>query len=334
VTIQTIIKNSIKKLRDNNETLTPQNYEKAFCEEAKKHGVIVQECNKVDKFIQKLAPKYQKELYNRNIQTLDEMFVFLTTLLNRLDKEESAAVIKAYTLLIRRIIQAATLYKDNELQSIADFSLKKLDPHMKLNEIEELRLKWNDFLMKYDDSFLQPLQNYIPVQKMDYKQICNKLLECLQGTPKAKEIFDALAQVLVASLSPSIASSSNDSIASISQQILKNPDSLSTKAMIDDIKSMVKLRISLDKAEITMQVEKLNDIIETLSAKLYLMGKNSSKSSSRIEGIKAELESVDVKDQNFKQVHQKLSLIANSLEEEIKLFYNDTSRKKRKRCTI
>jgi len=114
---------------------------------------------------------------------------------------------------------------------------------------------------------------------------------------------------------------------SISQQILKNPDSLSTKAMIDDIKSMVQLRISLDKAEITMQVEKLNDIIETLSAKLYLMGKNSSKSSSRIEGIKAELESVDVKDQNFKQVHQKLSLIANSLEEEIKLFYNDIKEK-------
>ncbi|MGM0623601.1 MAG: diguanylate cyclase [Campylobacterota bacterium] len=327
MTIQKIIKSSIKALQEKNEALTPQNYTEAFCREAKKQGVVIEDCNKVDKFIKKLAPKYQKELYRRNIHTLDELFTFLTMLLNRLDKEESAAVIKAYTLLIRRVVQAATLHKDARLQEIATQSLQTLDPHMKLSEIEDLRVKWNDYVMEYDDSFLEPLQKYVPIKKMEYKQVCQTLLEALRDKPEAMEGFDALAEVVVAALSPSVASSANDTLATFSQQLLKNPKSLTTRGVIEDIRSMVKLRISLDKAQIASQVTKLNDIIETLSVKLNLLSKTGDKNSSDIQGLKTQLQEVDLQDQNFENIHGKLSTIVNSLEEEATIFYNDIKEK-------
>lgn len=327
MTIQTIIKNSIQKLRNDNESLTPKNYEKAFCEEAKKHGVVVEDCMKIDKFIKKLAPKYQNELYRRNIQTLDELFMFLTTVLNRLDKEESAAVIKAYTLLIRRVIQAAKINKDHQVQKIAQQSLNDLDPHMRLEEIEKLRVLWNDYVMNYDDSFLEPLKKYMPVNKLEYKEIIEKLLSSIDNTPKAKEGFDAIAQVVVLALVPSIASATNDKLAKISQELLKNPESLTTQGMLNDINSMVKLRIALDKEEISNQVSKLNDIIEMLSSKLQIMSKNSSESSSKIKGIRVDLENVDFSKKNFENLHEKLTNIVNSLESESKTFYEDIKEK-------
>lgn len=327
MTIQTIIKNSIQRLKDNNETFTPQNYERVFCEEAKKHGVVVEDCMRIDKFMKKLAPKYQKELYSRNIHTLDELFMFLTTLLNRLDKEESAAVIKAYTLLIRRVVQAAATNKNKEVKQIAKKSLDMLDVHMKLDEIQQLRTLWNDYVMQYDDSFLEPLKKYIPVSKMEYKDICNKLYECLSDTPNAKESFEHIAAVMVAALVPSIAPATDDALAKISRELQKNPQSLTTQGMLNDIGSMVKLRISLDKAQIVSQITKLNDIIETLSKKLSTMSQNSNESNSKIQGIKVELQEVDLNSADFEKLHKKLLVIVDSLEGESKTFYQDIKEK-------
>ncbi len=307
--------------------MTPQNYERVFCFEAKRHGVLVEDCNRVDKFIQKLAPKYQKELYRRNIHTLDELFTFLTTVLNRLDKEESAAVIKSFTLLLRRVVQAAMLHKDNRLQTLGKESLKQIDTHMSLSELEALREKWNDFVMGYDDSYLDRLQKYLPVDKMEHKDFIEKLEELLIRQPDAKEGFEKIAEVLVAAMTPSIASQTNEEIAGISQALLKNPQSLGTKAMLEDIKAMVKVRIAIDKSQITSQIQKLNDIIETLSTKLLQLRQSSHANSDKLKGIKGQLQEVELNPENFEKLHEKLLFIVDSLESETQTFHHDIQSK-------
>ncbi len=326
MTIQNIIKNSIKALQQRDETLTPENYANAFCKEAKKHGVVVDDCMKVDKFIKRLNPKYQRELYSRNIQTLDELFTFLTTVLNRFDKEESAAVIKAYTLLIRRVVQAASLLKNKEVERLAHESLELLDPHMKVSEIERLRTKWNDFVIGYDDSFLEPLSQYTPVKKTDLRQMVQNLLPKLEQ-PSAKEGFAMIAEVVVASLVPSIANSANDSIAKLSSEIRKKPENLTTKGMLEDVKEMVKLRIELDKKQIKKEITSLNEIIETLSMKLHMLVLSSDRSSSKIKDIKGQLEDIDPQEQDFDKLHDKLLGLVNSLEEETESFFADIKSK-------
>jgi len=327
VTIQTIIKNTIKRLREQNEMMTPRNYERAFCFEAKKHGVVIEDCSRVDKFIQKLAPKYQKELYRRNIKTLDELFTFLTTVLNRLDKEESAAVIKSFALLLRRVVQAATLHKDNALQDLAKESLEKIDTHMSFKELESLRGKWNAFVMSYDDSYMQKLQKYLPVDSLQHRDFVAKVQQLFIDQPDAQASFEKLAEVFVAAMVPSIASQGNDEIAKVSGALMKNPQALETNAMLEDIKSAVKVRIAADKAQIGSQVQKLNEIIETLSSKLVDLRQSSHENSHTLKGIKGQLQDVEFDPKNFENLQEKLLFIVNSLESETNSFHHDIKSK-------
>ncbi len=50
-TINEIIKESFEKLKAEHLTFTPDNYNKIFCEVAKKKGVVVEDCQKVTKYI-------------------------------------------------------------------------------------------------------------------------------------------------------------------------------------------------------------------------------------------------------------------------------------------
>ena len=59
-TINEIIKESIEKIRAEHLSLTPDNYSKIFCEVAKKKGVVVEDCQKVSKYVKKLDKQKQK----------------------------------------------------------------------------------------------------------------------------------------------------------------------------------------------------------------------------------------------------------------------------------
>ena len=53
-TINEIIRDALEQIKAEHLNLTPDNYAKVFCKVAKQKGVIVEDCQKVDKYIKKL----------------------------------------------------------------------------------------------------------------------------------------------------------------------------------------------------------------------------------------------------------------------------------------
>ena len=54
MTINVIIKKALERLKEEGKLLTPDFYAEAFCKEAKRAGMIVDDCTQVDKYAKTL----------------------------------------------------------------------------------------------------------------------------------------------------------------------------------------------------------------------------------------------------------------------------------------
>ena len=78
-TVGEIVKATVKKMTTEGVMMTPDEYAKVFCQEAKKAGFIVEDCQKLLKLIEKLDPQTQAELKKYSVRTVDELVIFLAS---------------------------------------------------------------------------------------------------------------------------------------------------------------------------------------------------------------------------------------------------------------
>ena len=77
MTINGIIRKAIERLKDENKLLTPEYYSEAFCKEAKLAGMLIEECNQVDKYANTLNKEFQVELKQYRLKTTQELIRYL-----------------------------------------------------------------------------------------------------------------------------------------------------------------------------------------------------------------------------------------------------------------
>jgi len=156
-----------------------------------------------------------------------------------------------------------------------------------------------------------------------------KSIESLQLACVSTEEFQSvnlqkISKLLVASLVPSIASSVNDTIATLSEKIQNNPVLLESLSVESEIKSAISLRIALDKDTVKEMVESIDGVLDKLSLRLIDMIEQSDNSTIEIQNIKKELESYTEESvTNFKLAHKRLFTIAVALEENTQLLSKD-----------
>lgn len=316
MTINQIIKRSFERLKREDKLLTPDFYMEAFCKEAKAAGIVVEDCNQVEKFTKKLDSSMQNELKQYNVKTLNELITFFIAKLNRLKPEESSAQNSALKLLIKRILQTISSLHNAELSALSTKSIKDLELVNDASQIEKIKNEWVNFLTVYDDSFLDHLKPYGKVNKHDIKTTLENL-DFTGSVEKSDSEYQNLALLFVASLVPSVASSVNEELANISEEIRKNPQSLSSETMMKSIKRAIKLRVFLDKDHIKTMLVALDTVLEKLSVQVLSLINKTDHSGNEIAKIKRNLESLELnQNDDFKSAHKKLYMIANSLEEE------------------
>ena len=136
-----------------------------------------------------------------------------------------------------------------------------------------------------------------------------------------------VASLLVASLTPSIASSVNEKIADISQRIKNNPSLLEDTSIEPEIKSAISLRIALDKQSVKEMIESIDGVLDKLSLRLIEMIESSDNSTIEIQKIKKELDSYNEKSiTNFSVAHKKIYAIAVALEKNTQALSKDLNK--------
>ncbi len=316
-TINEIIKDSFEELRAEHLTFTPDNYNKIFCQVAKKKGVLVEDCQKVTKYIKKLDNKLAAEAKKINVSTLDQLLAFFVSRLNRSNSEQSEQLITSLVLLSKRTLQALSLLHNKKATTLANASLDRLDMKQDLKSIETIRDKWFDFISSYDDTFLKQLDKYGKINKEDVEKMVFDITKILNKDDDS-EIYKIVAPLIVATLTPSIASSMNDDLATISYELRNSPESISSSAMQEDIKRFIKKRIELDKEEVKSKISALDKLLNDINKKIFDLIDTSNISGEQVREIKKDLTSLNLKEDSFESVQERLLHIANSLESETK----------------
>ena len=326
MTIQSIIKKAIKRLELEGKLLTPDFYGEAFCKEANKAGMAVEDCNHLDKFKTTLNKEFQKELTQYRVKTMNELVRFLISKINRTNPTQCADVLEAQSHLLKRVFQVIEVLHNKEASLLAKQSIDLLNNAPKSTQINQFRQLWINFLTTYDDTFLEKLRTLGTVENRDLR----KTVESLNiSVGKADGISNdmslaKISSLLVSSFVPSIASSVNDKIAVLSAKIRANPSLLESVSIESEIKTAISLRISLDKESVKEMVESLDGVLDKLSHRIIDMIEQSDSSTVEIQAIKKELKSYDEGSiTNFKLAHKKLYTIATALEENTQLLSKD-----------
>ena len=324
MTINEIIKKSIERLKNEGKLLTPDFYAEAFCKEAKQAGILVEDCNQVEKFTRNLDKKVQNELTQYRIKTTAELVRFLISKLNRSNPTQCAELLVAQTTFSKRVLQSIEVLHNKEAAQLAHKSLDVIQNAQSVDSLEHLRQAWVNFLTIYDDTFLQKLSKYTSLDTKDLKKsIDNLSLSDITSSNNSGDL-KVVASLMSASFVPSIASSVNDKIANLSSSIVNEPSLMNSNSMQEEIKSIIKLRIALDKASLKDMVLSLDTVLDKLSMQLISLIERTDNSTLEIQVIKKDLQNFDLsKEVDFKSAHTKLFNVAVALESQTKHLSGD-----------
>ncbi len=324
MTIQAIINNAVKRLKLEGKLLTPDAYAEAFCKEAKKAKMNVEDCEHLTKFTKSLNSDLQKDLRNYRIQTMNEFVRFLIAKLNRTNPTQATNIIESQVLLAKRVFQVIEVLHNKEAADLARSTMDILSSGAQADQIDSFRQLWVNFLTTYDDTFLKKLKKYETVDTQDLRKTIENINIESSSLPHGELGLKKISKLLVFSFVPSIASSVNDTIAELSLRIRKNPHLLENDSIEKEIKTAISLRIALDKESVKEMIDSIDGVLDKLSLRLIEMIEQSDNSTDEIQGIKKDLEAyTDTNVSSFKTAHKKLYTIALALEENTKSLSGD-----------
>jgi diguanylate cyclase (GGDEF)-like protein len=317
MTIKDIAKKALSYFKDKGYVFTPKEYEEVFCKIAKRNGIIVEDCNKVAKYLAKLDSRYRALARSYNIKNLDEFLIFLISYLNREDVSKEKETIDQLFLYIKRALDVIAILPIVKSKKIAIKHLDFIKPYMSREEWEKLRNDWIEFLDSFDASIVRRGAAYAGIKSEDALEVIEALIKKLDEGPDLSHLIDSI----IYTLTPSYAPFMNDEVAALKRQLKENPNIILTKAFAEDLRILTDKRIKLDKDELKRKLKDLDQIAQRLSIKILRILQKTDGSANEIKGIKNELENWRFEEsQDFETIKEKLLAIATSLDKEIDEF--------------
>nr|WP_315519041.1 diguanylate cyclase [uncultured Campylobacter sp.] len=322
VTVSQIVKEALSEIKDRHLMLTPENYTEVYNEISKKYGFTTEESKKIEKYISRLGDDYKAQAISLHIKTVDEFVAFMTARLSHGAKNGAAQVVddkklKSLNAFARRILQAISMLHNKDAKALAEQCMQLLARRYDEKNLEEMCLKWFDFVSSYDTEFLDFLK-YYGVRDFDDLRTMSAELEKFLSQKNENTEENALVELLNFALEPSITKELGEELSTIRSVLKQNPQSLNSKEFQDKIKTFVDRRIEEDRTEIIEKVGSLNNILQSIGERISDIAASSQSSSAKVQSIKNDLKNVNLNANSIDHVKSMLIEIAGALEIESK----------------
>ena len=322
VTVSQIVKEALSEIKDRHLMLTPENYTEVYNEISKKYGFTTEESKKIEKYISRLGDDYKAQAISLHIKTVDEFVAFMTARLSHGAKNGAAQVVddkklKSLNAFARRILQAISMLHNKDAKALAEQGMQLLARRYDEKNLEEMCLKWFDFVSSYDTEFLDFLK-YYGVRDFDDLRTMSAELEKFLSQKNEGGEENALVELLNFALEPSITKELGEELSTIRNVLKQNPQSLNSKEFQEKIKTFVDRRIEEDRTEIIEKVGSLNNILQSIGERISDIAASSQSSSAKVQSIKNDLKNVNLNANSIDHVKSMLIEIAGALEIESK----------------
>ena len=322
MTINQIVRNTVERLKAEGKVWSPDLYAEAFCIEAKKAGVKVEDCQGIDRYTPLMDKKTQDEVKQYRVRTTAELVRFLISKMSRLNPSEASILVEVLSSLTKVMAMSITTLHNHNATALAKKTISMIETQGGKTQIELLKQAWENFLVMYDDSFLEKLSDYGKVDSHNLKKTIEGLH--IDSSAPQKNDLTRVAQLLVVGLSPSIAPAIDDKTALLTQKLQEDPDYISRDVFEKEIRAAVAMRIALDKQSVEEMVKGLDELLGKLSVQLIDLIERSENSTTEIRDVKRDLEALDSdKPKDFKTAHKRLYAIATALEEKVEILSID-----------
>lgn len=316
-----IIKEAIGEMKLRGLSFTPENYSEVFNEVAAKRGFTTEESAKLSRYISRLNDEYRTQAQVAHIKSIDEFIAFVIARLNisatkvvqNLCERENR-VIKSYDAYVKRVLQAISLMHDAEAEKIAKSNLSSFNKKNDESAIDSMREQWFEFITNYDESFLNFLK-YYGVKSFGDLRLMMKELEGFLSV-NDDNLYVGIANLLFTMLTPTLSKELDDELKQIKERIKKEPSCLNTEEVQDSLRRIFSRRAELDRAEISEKITSLNGLLESINEKVVSLANSSHSSNAKMQGIKSDLNHIDVTAEAFEEIRHKLIDIADMLENE------------------
>lgn len=312
--VSQVIKESIQTMKERGLMLTPDNYAEVFCEIAKKNGVIVPDCQKLEKYSARLNDELKAQLKQKNVRNLDELFAFMAARLNSPGLAEYPKLINALVAMNKKVFQAVASLHNKNAKNLAEASSEALNRRLDAQAIDRIKDKWFDFLTDYDDSFLKRLGVYGVKNFSDLRDIVSELEDVLTKEQACEKLVPLVSDML----RPSITDKIDGEIEKVNKILKSDPKLLEDFSVRKNIENLTKKRIELDRAEVSTKVGSLDKVLDGINDQISSLISSSSKSSSQMQFIKNDLNSINLNEDSFEGIRDKLKNIADTLDVEVK----------------
>lgn len=315
--VNQVIKETIQTIKERGLVLTPDNYAEVFCETAKKNGVIVPDCQKLEKYVGRLNDEFKAQLKQKNVKSVDELFAFMASRLNSPSLVEYPKLVAALCAMSKKVLQAAAALHNKSARKLAEASIEALNRRTDAQTADRIKDKWFDFLTDYDDSFLKRLNDYGIKKTDDLAEMVVELDGAIRsaGSAGACEEFVSL---LTSTLEPSITDKIIGDIDRITKNLKDEPRLLESLKFRNDIKNLTKKRIELDKAEISSKIAALDKVLEGIDGRILRLIDSSKDGSDKMGFIRRDLGLINLSKDSFEGIRDKMLGIADMLDGEIR----------------
>jgi len=322
ITVSQIVKEALSEIKDRHLMLTPENYTEVYNEISKKYGFTTEESKKIEKYISRLGDDYKAQAVSLHIKTVDEFVAFMTARLSHGAKNGATQVVddkklKSLNAFARRILQAISMLHNKDAKALAEQGMQLLARRYDEKNLEEMCLKWFDFVSSYDTEFLDFLK-YYGVRDFDDLRTMSAELEKFLSQKNEGGEENALVELLNFALEPSITKELGEELSTIRNVLKQNPQSLNSKEFQEKIKTFVDRRIEEDRTEIIEKVGSLNNILQSIGERISDIAASSKSSSAKVQSIKNDLKNVNLNANSIDHVKSMLIEIAGALEIESK----------------
>ncbi len=323
MTIHQLVRNTVERLKAEGKTWTPDVYAEVFCSEAKKAGVQVEDCGGIERYVPLLDKKTAEEIRLYRVKTTAELIRFLISKMSRLNPTEASVLVEALGALAKKMAQSVELLHNAEAAALAKKTVLLLDERGGAAQIELIKQAWHNFTSLYDDTFLKKLGEFGPVDAANLRRTIEGLDLKSGGGEKGVDTAK-MAEMLIASLVPSIAPKMDDATLSLSRKLREEPAYLATGECEKELKAAIAMRIALDKESVEEMVHTLDRLLGKLSSQLIELIERSENSTTEIREVKRDLEALEAsKTADFKTAHKRLYTIASALEEKVEILSKD-----------
>ncbi|ARR00457.1 diguanylate cyclase domain-containing protein [Campylobacter porcelli] len=315
--ISDVIKDVFQEASQKKITLTPDNYHTLFCAAAARRGLSAMECKKLENYISKLDQSYQNELKKMNVRNIDELFVFISSRLNRANPTDITKISLAQMMLLKRILHAINLLHNTKAKDLANSSISMLDGIISVDSLNLIRDRWFDFVSHFDDNYIKRLEKYGIKQSDDIESIISKIEKFKDNSKEQDLQYSKICDLLIAALVPSIAPGADDDLAAVSEHLRQDPALLSSPAMEDDIKRCILKRVRLDQNEIKHKIAILDEILNSLNTQIQDFATTLLDNGSMVDSAIFDIDSITSID-DYNTIKLKLQNTSNTLRSKIK----------------